>query len=85
LKGQFERVEGSAIEKDKVFEDHVLMCEHLEASPLDPSTFARVLKEAFPDIKTRRLGSRGNVKIHYWGLARKPPWHISKVTTSPKK
>jgi len=37
--------------------------------PLNTAMFGKVIKMAFPFIKSRRLGNRGNSKYHYFGVA----------------
>jgi hypothetical protein len=35
------------------------------------ATFGKILRSVFPNLKTRRLGSRGNTKHHYHGIRRR--------------
>lgn len=37
--------------------------------PLNTAMFGKVIKMAFPFIRSRRLGNRGNSKYHYFGVA----------------
>lgn len=39
--------------------------------PLNTAMFGKVIKMAFPFIRSRRLGNRGNSKYHYFGVAQK--------------
>ncbi|KAI5191770.1 hypothetical protein NEMIN01_1661 [Nematocida minor] len=39
--------------------------------PLNTAMFGKVIKMAFPFIRSRRLGNRGNSKYHYFGVAAK--------------
>lgn len=51
------------------------MYEHYQAScitnhltPVNSATFGKLLRNVFPDLKTRRLGTRGQSKYHYCGI-----------------
>eukprot|EP01135_Chromosphaera_perkinsii_P005325 Nk52_evm6s343 gene=Nk52_evmTU6s343 len=38
---------------------------------LSQAEFGKVIRCVFPDLKTRRLGTRGNSKYHYCGIKQK--------------
>ncbi|EHY65267.1 hypothetical protein NERG_01713 [Nematocida ausubeli] len=54
--------------------------------PLNTAMFGKVIKMAFPFIRSRRLGNRGNSKYHYFGVAVKGSGALSvdKETLSEK-
>ncbi|EIJ88683.1 hypothetical protein NEPAR06_1721 [Nematocida parisii] len=54
--------------------------------PLNTAMFGKVIKMAFPFIRSRRLGNRGNSKYHYFGVAAKGSSALScdKETQSEK-
>ncbi|KFV12803.1 DNA-binding protein RFX8, partial [Pterocles gutturalis] len=38
---------------------------------VNPATFGKLIRRVFPDLGTRRLGTRGNTRYHYDGIAMK--------------
>lgn len=35
---------------------------------MNAASFGKLMRAAFPQLKTRRLGTRGNSKYHYYGI-----------------
>ncbi|ODV87218.1 hypothetical protein CANARDRAFT_26639 [[Candida] arabinofermentans NRRL YB-2248] len=44
------------------------LCESLKVEPIGPSSIGKLIRIAFPQIKTKRLGIRGQSKYHYIGI-----------------
>ena len=40
--------------------------------PVNPASFGKLIRSVFRGLKTRRLGTRGNSKYHYYGIRIKP-------------
>ena len=36
--------------------------------PVNAASFGKLIRSVFPNLKTRRLGTRGNSKYHYYGI-----------------
>eukprot|EP00126_Sphaerothecum_destruens_P012405 Sdes_comp21277_c0_seq1m19918 len=74
----FEEKEGSSMPRCHLFELYQNYCEqNSKIVALNPASFGKLIKAAFPMIKTRRLGTRGQSKYHYFGITFKPdsPYH----------
>ena len=56
--------------KDEVFDDYVAYCDEHKAKPLNTADFGKVMKRAFPNVKPRRLGQRGQSKLAAFGTRR---------------
>ncbi len=57
-----------------MFLDYVSMCQHTNTEPLfSHAVFGKLVKRAFPGIKTNRKGPRGQSKQHYTLLCRAKP------------
>lgn len=52
----------TCLRKDEVFEDYENYCKTHNMKPLNTADFGKVMKRAFPDVKPRRLGMRGQSK-----------------------
>jgi hypothetical protein len=37
-----------------------------------PCSFGKIIRQQFPNLKTRRLGTRGQSKYHYYGIGIRP-------------
>lgn len=74
----------------------VLYDHYLEASavtghePVNSATFGKLLRAVFPTLRTRRLGTRGNSKYHYYGIGiradrvnKVPPQFSCQIRTTP--
>jgi len=46
-------------------------------------TAGKLIRSVFPDLKTRRLGTRGNSKYHYYGIRIKPTSNLINAPPPP--
>lgn len=75
FRGEFIRIQRSYIREKNHNVPRKNMYEHYQAScitnhltPVNSATFGKLLRNVFPDLKTRRLGTRGQSKYHYCGI-----------------
>ncbi|PAA58942.1 hypothetical protein BOX15_Mlig002899g2, partial [Macrostomum lignano] len=63
------------LRKDEVYSDYKQYCEAHGCKPLNTADFGKAMKRAFPGVKPRRLGQRGQSKYCYGGLRKQacPP------------
>ncbi|KAI8046127.1 hypothetical protein M5D96_002327 [Drosophila gunungcola] len=54
-----------SIPKQDVYNDYIAYCERLSIKPLSTADFGKVMKQVFPDVRPRRLGTRGNSRYCY--------------------
>ena len=55
-----------------VLYDHYLeFCQSQGTEPVNSATFGKIIRAVFPTLRTRRLGTRGNSKYHYFGIGLK--------------
>ncbi|XP_037948582.1 uncharacterized protein LOC119680035 isoform X2 [Teleopsis dalmanni] len=54
-----------SIPKQDVYNDYQAYCERLNIKPLSTADFGKVMKQVFPGIRPRRLGTRGNSRYCY--------------------
>ncbi|KAJ8316181.1 hypothetical protein KUTeg_006195, partial [Tegillarca granosa] len=43
-------------------------CEKNDTQPVNAASFGKIIRQQFPQITTRRLGTRGQSKYHYYGI-----------------
>ncbi|KAG5513190.1 hypothetical protein PMAC_001560 [Pneumocystis sp. 'macacae'] len=51
-----------------IYAHYVAVCAGERIKPLNPASFGKLVRMVYPDIKTRRLGVRGQSKYHYCGM-----------------
>ncbi|KAH8343977.1 hypothetical protein KR084_002948, partial [Drosophila pseudotakahashii] len=54
-----------SIPKQDVYNDYIVYCERLSIKPLSTADFGKVMKQVFPGVRPRRLGTRGNSRYCY--------------------
>lgn len=57
-----------ATPRNRVYARYVSLCASERLKPLNPASFGKLVRAVYPDIKTRRLGVRGQSKYHYCGI-----------------
>lgn len=60
----------TGIPRSLVYLDYEQHCENTEL--MNQATFGKVIRAVFPQLQTRRLGTRGNSKYHYFGISPAP-------------
>jgi hypothetical protein len=61
-------VSTGATPRNRVYARYVALCAAERLKPLNPASFGKLVRAVYPDIKTRRLGVRGQSKYHYCGI-----------------
>ena len=78
LKANYEPGEGHSLPRQTVYENYEEFCRQTKTEPINNATFGKLIRAIFPNLKTRRLGTRGNSKVHY----AKCFWHASAFITT---
>uniref|UniRef100_A0AAY4ATY3 RFX-type winged-helix domain-containing protein n=1 Tax=Denticeps clupeoides TaxID=299321 RepID=A0AAY4ATY3_9TELE len=47
---------------------YLLHCQEQKLEPVNAASFGKLIRSVFMGLRTRRLGTRGNSKYHYYGL-----------------
>lgn len=58
----------AAVPRNRIYARYVELCAQFSLKPLNPASFGKLVRVAYPGIKTRRLGVRGQSKYHYCGF-----------------
>ncbi|KAL9555242.1 hypothetical protein MBANPS3_002453 [Mucor bainieri] len=56
------------VPRKNMYEHYQSSCSANHLTPVNSATFGKLLRNVFPDLKTRRLGTRGQSKYHYCGI-----------------
>ncbi|KAG1652160.1 UDP-glucose 4-epimerase [Nymphon striatum] len=71
----YELSEGVCLPRSVLYQHYVDHCKQIKWTPSGPATFGKILRQKFPKITTRRLGTRGQSKYHYYGIGIKKTSH----------
>ncbi|KAM3178936.1 hypothetical protein ACTXT7_001536 [Hymenolepis weldensis] len=83
IKSHLEEDPTTCLRKDEVYEDYksvssflfdnlsINYCEQQRMKPLNTADFGKVMKRAFPNVRPRRLGQRGQSRYCYGGMRKK--------------
>ncbi|CCK71921.1 Rfx1p KNAG_0I01300 [Huiozyma naganishii CBS 8797] len=58
----------SYVPRGRIFAQYASSCSQNELKPLSQASLGKLIRTVFPDLTTRRLGTRGQSKYHYCGL-----------------
>jgi regulatory factor X 4 len=60
--------DGICLPRCLIYEHYSDHCQRDNATPINAASFGKLVHQQFPKITTRRLGTRGQSKYHYFGL-----------------
>ncbi|XP_063569448.1 DNA-binding protein RFX8 isoform X3 [Pongo abelii] len=60
--------EGCSVPRCLMYEIYVETCGQNTENQVNPATFGKLVRLVFPDLGTRRLGTRGSTRYHYDGI-----------------
>ncbi|KAI8588246.1 RFX DNA-binding domain-containing protein [Geranomyces variabilis] len=68
LMENYEQCEGISIPRSNLYDHYCSYCLEHRIDPVNSASFGKLIRTVFPEIKTRRLGTRGKSKYHYCGI-----------------
>uniref|UniRef100_A0A182KDQ4 RFX-type winged-helix domain-containing protein n=1 Tax=Anopheles christyi TaxID=43041 RepID=A0A182KDQ4_9DIPT len=68
-----------SIPKQEVYDDYVAYCSRINIKPLSTADFGKVMKQVFPGIRPRRLGTRGHSRYCYAAMRKATKLPIPKL------
>ncbi|XP_013406929.1 DNA-binding protein RFX6 [Lingula anatina] len=68
LTENYERADGVCLPRCVLYTHYLDFCKKQEFTPAGAATFGKVIRQKFPKLTTRRLGTRGQSKYHYYGI-----------------
>ncbi|XP_031554707.1 transcription factor RFX4-like isoform X2 [Actinia tenebrosa] len=77
LNENYEVADGVSLPRSALYSHYLDFCEKNNLTPVNAASFGKIIRNTFPNLKTRRLGTRGQSKYHYYGITIKAtsPYH----------
>ncbi|XP_050676017.1 transcription factor RFX3 [Leptidea sinapis] len=71
----YETAEGVSLPRSTLYAHYLRHCTSHRLDPVNAASFGKLIRSVFVGLRTRRLGTRGNSKYHYYGIRAKPSAH----------
>ncbi|XP_044742805.1 DNA-binding protein RFX2 isoform X2 [Chrysoperla carnea] len=68
----YETAEGVSLPRSTLYAHYLRHCSDHKLEPVNAASFGKLIRSVFLGLRTRRLGTRGNSKYHYYGIRVKP-------------
>jgi len=68
LTDHFENSEGVSLPRALMYNHYLLHCQEQNLDPVNAASFGKLVRSMFQGLRTRRLGTRGHSKYHYYGI-----------------
>ncbi|XP_046406297.1 transcription factor RFX4-like [Ischnura elegans] len=69
LEANYEMADGVCIPRSTLYNHYVHFCAANGLQPVNAASFGKIIRQQFPLLTTRRLGTRGQSRYHYYGIA----------------
>ncbi|PAA63540.1 hypothetical protein BOX15_Mlig034263g2 [Macrostomum lignano] len=80
LRDNYETAEGVSLPRSTLYNHYLRHCQEQKIDPMNPASFGKLIRSVFVGLRTRRLGTRGNSKYHYYGIRIKPESTLNQIT-----
>lgn len=71
LTDHYEPQDNISLPRSVLYDHYLEFCQSQGTEPVNSATFGKIIRSVFPTLRTRRLGTRGNSKYHYFGIGLK--------------
>ncbi|XP_063982439.1 DNA-binding protein RFX2 isoform X2 [Diachasmimorpha longicaudata] len=68
----YETADGVSLPRSTLYNHYLRHCSENKLDPVNAASFGKLIRSVFLGLRTRRLGTRGNSKYHYYGIRVKP-------------
>ncbi|XP_028043390.1 DNA-binding protein RFX2 isoform X3 [Bombyx mandarina] len=72
LLDHYETADGVSLPRSSLYAHYLRHCTSHRLEPVNAASFGKLIRSVFVGLRTRRLGTRGNSKYHYYGIRAKP-------------
>ncbi|KAL9950553.1 hypothetical protein ACROYT_G043066 [Oculina patagonica] len=72
LVDNYETAEGVSLPRSTLYNHYLQHCQGNKLDAVNAASFGKLIRSVFMGLRTRRLGTRGNSKYHYYGIRIKP-------------
>nr|XP_012559397.1 DNA-binding protein RFX2 isoform X2 [Hydra vulgaris] len=76
----YETADGVSLPRSTLYSHYLRHCSESKIDAVNAASFGKLIRSVFLGLKTRRLGTRGNSKYHYYGIRVKPNSPLSRLT-----
>ncbi|KAI5750517.1 hypothetical protein M8J76_016329 [Diaphorina citri] len=78
----YETAEGVSLPRSSLFNHYIRHCAENKLDAVNAASFGKLIRSVFIGLRTRRLGTRGNSKYHYYGIRVKPDSPLNNIPLS---
>lgn len=68
LLDNYEMADGDSLPRSTVYDHYMAFCKEVNLTHVNAASFGKLIRSVFAGLKTRRLGTRGHSKYHYYGI-----------------
>ncbi|XP_057627747.1 DNA-binding protein RFX2 isoform X2 [Chionomys nivalis] len=79
LLDNYETAEGVSLPRSSLYNHYLRHCQEHKLEPVNAASFGKLIRSVFMGLRTRRLGTRGNSKYHYYGIRLKPDSPLNRL------
>ncbi|XP_063147055.1 DNA-binding protein RFX2 isoform X2 [Candoia aspera] len=79
LLDNYETAEGVSLPRSSLYSHYLRHCQEHKLDPVNAASFGKLIRSVFMGLRTRRLGTRGNSKYHYYGIRLKPESPLNRL------
>ena len=83
LLANYETAEGVSLPRSTLYNHYLKHCSESKQDPVNAASFGKLIRSVFLGLRTRRIGTRGNSKYHYYGIRVKPTSTLNSFDDSP--
>lgn len=76
----YETAEGVSLPRSTLYNHYMRHCNEHKLDAVNAASFGKLIRSVFTGLRTRRLGTRGNSKYHYYGIRVKPGSSLASAT-----
>lgn len=80
----YETAEGVSLPRSTLYNHYMRHCNEHKLDAVNAASFGKLIRSVFTGLRTRRLGTRGNSKYHYYGIRIKPGSSLVNVIVDEK-
>ncbi|XP_052839934.1 DNA-binding protein RFX2 isoform X2 [Drosophila gunungcola] len=85
LSRNYETADGVSLPRSTLYNHYMQHCSEHKLEPVNAASFGKLIRSVFSGLRTRRLGTRGNSKYHYYGIRIKPGSLLNSQTMDDKQ
>ncbi|XP_062854880.1 DNA-binding protein RFX2 isoform X2 [Trichomycterus rosablanca] len=79
LLDNYETADGVSLPRSSLYNHYLRHCQEQKLDPVNAASFGKLIRSVFMGLRTRRLGTRGNSKYHYYGIRVKPDSPLNRL------